>query len=160
MYSWGDIKLRDTYSLLLVELQRPEHTSRLLLLKLAPLSEELRTPGYTIMVILKEYIIFMEGSLKLGGWQNVLSAVLKCSLQGLHLGMNLMRMHSIFKGIMLLMEVKVLGISTEVIGGRKCWLFNISICNMTCSLFWKTALKDSRTVQGELCVSHLPHFWI
>lgn len=56
-----------------------------------------------------------------------------------------MRMHSIFKGIVLLMDVKVLGISTEVIEDRKCWLFSIGICNMTCSLFCKTALKDSRT---------------
>lgn len=76
-----------------------------------------------------------RGQPKTGGqWQNTLSAPLKCSLQGLQLGMNLTRMHSVFKGIMLLMEVKVLGISTEVIGGTKCWLFDISICNMTCSL--------------------------
>lgn len=85
-----------------------------------------------------------------GQWQNTVPAALKCTLQRLQLGMNSMRVHSVFKGIILLMEVKVLGISTAVIGSTKCWLFNISICNMTCSLFWKTAFKIFRTMHRRV----------
>lgn len=67
MYSGDKVRLRGAYILPLAELQRLQHARHLRLLKLAPLPEELRTLDYTIMVILKEYFLIIESSLKLRG---------------------------------------------------------------------------------------------